>query len=149
MKVGDDVLHRQGFDRFFGHIGQRRAHSYWPEFLFESTGDSHQRVPLAGNRVDDTAQQATHDYLYGEFRGRQAARRRAWKAARLDWGQDDGTLQPRHRLHRVVQRGRRAPRHRRAADGPDGRGPHTFEWRTVNGRRILPLECKHEFLANA
>ena len=91
MKVGDDVLHRQGFDRFFEYIGQRRAHFYWPEFLFESIGDSHQRVPLAGNRVDDTAQQATHDYLYGEFRGRQAARRRAWKAVRDSIG--DGTTE--------------------------------------------------------
>jgi len=46
---------RQGFDRFFGYIGQRRAHFYWPEFLFESTGDTLRRVPLEGNRVNDTS----------------------------------------------------------------------------------------------
>jgi arylsulfatase A-like enzyme len=47
--------HRQGFDAFFGYIGQRRAHFYWPEFLFESTRDSLRRVPLEGNEVRDTS----------------------------------------------------------------------------------------------
>ena len=47
--------HRQGFDRFFGYIGQRRAHFYWPEFLFESDRDSLWRVPLEGNKVGDTS----------------------------------------------------------------------------------------------
>ena len=51
----EGVPHKQGFDRFFGYIGQRRAHFYWPEFLFGSTRDSLRRVPLDGNRVDDTA----------------------------------------------------------------------------------------------
>lgn len=51
----EGVPHRQGFDRFFGYIGQRRAHFYWPEFLFESNRDSLWRVPLEGNKVDDTA----------------------------------------------------------------------------------------------
>ena len=51
----EGVPHRQGFDRFFGYIGQRRAHFYWPEFLFESTEDSLRRVPLEGNRVNDTS----------------------------------------------------------------------------------------------
>ncbi|PQJ34510.1 hypothetical protein BSZ35_07790 [Salinibacter sp. 10B] len=49
------VPHRQGFDRFYGYIGQRRAHFYWPEFLFESSRDSLRRVPLQGNEVDDSA----------------------------------------------------------------------------------------------
>ena len=51
----EGVPGRQGFDRFFGYVGQRRAHFYWPEFLFESAGDSLRRVPLAGNRVEDTS----------------------------------------------------------------------------------------------
>ena len=49
------VPHRQGFDRFFGYIGQRRAHFYWPEFLFESNRDSLWRVPMEGNEVQDTS----------------------------------------------------------------------------------------------
>lgn len=51
----EGVPRRQGFDRFFGYIGQRRAHFYWPEFLFESTGDTLRRVPLEGNRINDTS----------------------------------------------------------------------------------------------
>jgi len=51
----EGVPHRQGFDQFYGYIGQRRAHFYWPEFLFESDRDSLRRVPLAGNRVNDTS----------------------------------------------------------------------------------------------
>ena len=34
---------RQGFDYFFGYLGQRHAHNYYPEFLFRNT----ERVPLA------------------------------------------------------------------------------------------------------
>ncbi len=49
------VPHRQGVDRFFGYIGQRRAHFYWPEFLFESDRDSLWRVPLEGNKAKDTS----------------------------------------------------------------------------------------------
>ena len=48
----EGVPHRQGFDRFYGYLGQRRAHFYWPEFLFESDADSLWRVPLEGNVVD-------------------------------------------------------------------------------------------------
>lgn len=45
---------KQGFDTFFGYIDQRRAHYYWPEFLFASTADTAlHRVPLQGNAVDD------------------------------------------------------------------------------------------------
>lgn len=36
---------RQGFDYFFGYLGQRHAHNYYPEFLFRNT----ERVPLPGN----------------------------------------------------------------------------------------------------
>jgi arylsulfatase A-like enzyme len=49
------VPHRQGFDQFYGYIGQRRAHFYWPEFLFKSNRDSLWRVPLSGNEVQDTS----------------------------------------------------------------------------------------------
>jgi arylsulfatase A-like enzyme len=38
---------RQGFDAFFGYLDQRRAHFYYPEFLFR--GD--ERVPLPGNKT--------------------------------------------------------------------------------------------------
>ena len=38
---------RQGFDLFFGYLGQRRAHFYYPEFLFHNEA----RVPLEGNEV--------------------------------------------------------------------------------------------------
>lgn len=45
----------QGFDRFFGYLGQRRAHFYYPEFLFSDVkGEELKRVPLEGNRVSDT-----------------------------------------------------------------------------------------------
>lgn len=38
---------RQGFDEFFGYLDQRRAHFYYPEFLWRNE----ERVPLA-NRVE-------------------------------------------------------------------------------------------------
>ena len=45
---------KQGFDEFFGYIDQRRAHYYWPEFLFASSeGETLRRVPLPGNEVED------------------------------------------------------------------------------------------------
>ena len=43
---------RQGFDEFFGYLCQRRAHFYYPEFLYR--GD--ERVPLEGNVVIDDAE---------------------------------------------------------------------------------------------
>lgn len=46
----------QGFDYFFGYNGQRRAHFYYPEFLFrEVKGQAPERVPLKGNKVRDTS----------------------------------------------------------------------------------------------
>lgn len=45
----------QGFDEFYGFLGQRRAHFYYPEFLFHDVkGDGLRRVDLEGNVVDDT-----------------------------------------------------------------------------------------------
>jgi len=41
----------QGFDTFFGYLGQRRAHFYYPEFLFRNS----ERVPLEGNKVGANA----------------------------------------------------------------------------------------------
>ena len=38
---------RQGFDYFFGYLGQRHAHNYYPEFLFRNT----ERILLPGNRL--------------------------------------------------------------------------------------------------
>jgi len=50
---------RQGFDLFFGYNGQRRAHFYYPEFLYrEVPGEKPERVPLAGNVVYDTSTEA-------------------------------------------------------------------------------------------
>jgi uncharacterized sulfatase len=37
----------QGFDYFYGYLGQRHAHNYYPEFLFRNE----ERVPIEGNRV--------------------------------------------------------------------------------------------------
>ncbi len=39
----------QGFDLFYGYLGQRRAHHYYPEFLFYND----KRAPLPGNKVRD------------------------------------------------------------------------------------------------
>ncbi len=39
----------QGFDYFFGYLGQRHAHNYYPEFLFRND----ERIPLAGNRIEN------------------------------------------------------------------------------------------------
>ncbi|VGO14510.1 Arylsulfatase [Pontiella desulfatans] len=36
---------KQGFDYFFGYADQRRAHNYYPQFLWRN----HEKVPLGGN----------------------------------------------------------------------------------------------------
>lgn len=47
---------RQGFDLFYGYNGQRRAHFYYPEFLYREVPDeAPERVPLEGNIVYDTS----------------------------------------------------------------------------------------------
>jgi arylsulfatase A len=44
----------QGFDIFFGFLGQRRAHFYYPEFLFRDVkGQELERVYLEGNETED------------------------------------------------------------------------------------------------
>lgn len=49
---------RQGFDEFFGYNDQRRAHFYYPEFLFrERRGKAPERVSLEGNTVHDTSRE--------------------------------------------------------------------------------------------
>src|SRR5690606_38696145 len=45
----DGVPNRQGFDEFFGYLDQRRAHFYYPEFLWHNDD----RVPLP-NRTRPT-----------------------------------------------------------------------------------------------
>lgn len=40
---------KQGFDYFFGYLGQRHAHNFYPEFLFRNT----ERIPLEGNRLPE------------------------------------------------------------------------------------------------
>ncbi len=39
----------QGFDYFFGYLGQRHAHNYYPEFLFRNQ----ERVLLPGNKIPE------------------------------------------------------------------------------------------------
>ncbi|MEM8487959.1 MAG: arylsulfatase [Bacteroidota bacterium] len=56
---------RQGFDYFFGYLGQRHAHNFYPEFLFRNT----ERVPLPGNvlpepKREDGAGQAIQKTTY-------------------------------------------------------------------------------------
>ena len=48
----------QGFDHWFGYLNQRRAHSYYPEFLWLNQ----QRFPLDGNKGGERNQYA-HDLL--------------------------------------------------------------------------------------
>jgi len=45
----EGVPNRQGFDYFYGYLGQRHAHNYYPEFLFRND----KRVMLKGNRVEN------------------------------------------------------------------------------------------------
>ena len=51
---------RQGFDQWFGYLNQRRAHSYYPEFLWLNEN----RFELPGNR-DDEKSQYSHDLMLG------------------------------------------------------------------------------------
>lgn len=56
---------KQGFDHFFGYLGQRHAHNYYPEFLFRNT----ERVLLPGNVLpepirDDGAGHAIEKVTY-------------------------------------------------------------------------------------
>lgn len=46
----------QGFDEFFGYLGQRRSHFFYPEFLFHDiAGRGLERVPLEGNKVENAS----------------------------------------------------------------------------------------------
>lgn len=49
------VPNRQGFDEFFGYLCQRKAHDYYPEYLWRDQ----QQVPLAGK-------QYSHDLIAAE-----------------------------------------------------------------------------------
>ncbi len=51
----------QGFDEWFGYLNQRRAHSYYPEFLWKNK----EKVELPGN-LQDKRETYTHD-LFTEF----------------------------------------------------------------------------------
>ncbi len=51
---------RQGFETWFGYLNQRRAHSYYPEFLWLNED----RFDLPGNR-DGQQSQYSHDILTG------------------------------------------------------------------------------------
>ncbi len=56
---------RQGFAYFFGYLGQRHAHNYYPEFLFRNED----RVPLEGNVIpepkrEDGSGQASEQVTY-------------------------------------------------------------------------------------
>ena len=51
----------QGFDEWFGYLNQRRAHSYYPDFIWRNK----ERVDLSGN-TDGRKETYTHD-LFAEF----------------------------------------------------------------------------------
>ncbi len=52
---------KQGFDEWFGYLNQRRAHTYYPGFIWLNE----ERYPLPGNQ-DGRREQYTHD-LFTEF----------------------------------------------------------------------------------
>ena len=47
---------KQGFDEFYGFLNQRRAHKYYPEYLWKNKG----KIILAGNQ-EGGQEQYTHD----------------------------------------------------------------------------------------
>ena len=51
----------KGFDEFFGYLNQRRAHSYYPEYIWKNT----QKFELPGNR-DNQKNEYTHD-LFADY----------------------------------------------------------------------------------
>lgn len=55
------VPNRQGFDEWFGYLNQRRAHTYYPPYLWRNE----EKVILEGNK-DDQRMQYSHD-LFTEF----------------------------------------------------------------------------------
>jgi len=55
---------KQGFDHFFGYLCQRRAHSYYPDFLWRND----QKVPLEGNNFKK-GPHYSHDLLTEEAQG--------------------------------------------------------------------------------
>jgi len=52
----DGLPNRQGFDEWFGYLNQRRAHTYYPPYLWHNT----QKVVLEGNK-DGQQKQYSHD----------------------------------------------------------------------------------------
>jgi arylsulfatase A-like enzyme len=52
---------RQGFDEWFGYLNQRRAHTYYPDFIWRNED----KYPLPGNR-SGKKEQYTHD-LFTDF----------------------------------------------------------------------------------
>ncbi len=52
---------RQGFDEWFGYLNQRRAHTYYPTFVWFNQG----RFDLPGNQVHGSGTQYTHDLFTG------------------------------------------------------------------------------------
>ena len=52
---------RQGFDEWFGYLNQRRAHTYYPTFIWRNR----ERVPLPGNTGEEKTQY-THD-MFTDF----------------------------------------------------------------------------------
>ena len=55
------VPNKQGFDQWFGYLNQRRAHTYYPDYIWKNQ----QKYVLQGN-VDGKRRQYTHD-LFTEF----------------------------------------------------------------------------------
>ena len=57
----DGVPNRQGFDEWFGYLNQRRAHTYYPPYLWRNE----EKIMLEGN-ADGRREQYSHD-LFTEF----------------------------------------------------------------------------------
>ena len=58
--VTEGTPNRQGFDEWFGYLNQRRAHSFYPTFIWLNEG----RFDLPGN-ANGKQQQYTHDLFTG------------------------------------------------------------------------------------
>ncbi len=65
------IPNKQGFDYFYGYLGQRHAHNYYPEFLFQNEERVLLKNEVPGDRPDGAGQatvkqQYSHDLLVEE-----------------------------------------------------------------------------------
>ena len=57
------IPNRQGFDYWFGYLNQRRAHNYWPDYLWKNE----EKYPLEGNKVRDNVAYERGEYSHDLF----------------------------------------------------------------------------------